>query len=140
MPWTAVPTFTSGDVLTAYNLNILSNNLEHLHGFVSGANPAMTSVSLAVDGDCFFIIRHLHRYLRVLYKANDDVKIYYDAAEVFHDGDPEGTPESTYIDLYPSGVNTHSLVVGQLYTIKCSLDSDAADRIIYFLYESDTNT
>jgi hypothetical protein len=131
MPWTATPTFNNGAVLQASQLQILSDNLSFLHGYISGANPAMTSVVLTIDGDCYFVIRHLHRYMRILYLCQNDIKVYYDATEVFHDGAPDGgVAESTYVDLNPFG-----LTVGQLYTIKCTMDSGT----VYFIYESDTN-
>jgi hypothetical protein len=131
MAWTNPPTFSTDDVLSASNLNILSDDLSFLHGYVSGANPAMTSVVLTVDGDCFFVVRHLHRYMRILYMCQNDIKVYYDSTEVFHDGAPNGSiPESTYVDL-----NSFGLTVGQLYTIRCLMDSGT----VYFIYESDTN-
>jgi hypothetical protein len=136
MAWTNPPTFSTDDVLTATNLNILSDDLAYLHGYVSGANPAMTSVELAVDGDAYFIIRHLHRYLRISYRCNADIKIWYDATEVYHDGTPDGVNETRYADL-----NALGLTVGQLYTVKATLDSDGGEpRFVFFMYESDVNT
>ncbi len=133
MSWVTPPTFTTGAVLTATQLNTLSDDLEYLHGFVSGANPAITAVQLAADGDAYALIRHMHRYLWVQYAANDDVRIYYDATEVYHDGAPAGTREGHVIDL-----DSFGLTVGQLYTIKLSLDSDSGGvRIVYYLFESD---
>ena len=120
-------------MLTATQLNTLSDDLEYLAGFVTGANPAITAVQLAADGDAYALIRHMHRYLWVQYNCNDDIKIYYDATEVYHDGAPAGTREGHVIDL-----NSFGLTVGQLYTLKFSLDSDSGGvRIVYYAYESD---
>lgn len=128
MPWTATPSFSSGDVLTAYKLNILSNDLEYLHGFVSGANPVMTSVVTTVDIDIFGVVRHLHDTLKVVYKCESDIRIYYDSTEVYHDGAPDGVPEGHDIDLSGFG-----LVIGQLYTVKFQMDSGTMFRA----YETD---
>jgi len=137
MPWTATPTFSSGDVLTATKLNILSDNLEYLHGFVSGQNPAIVSTVLTVDGDAFYFIRHLQRYLHTVYLCQDDIKIYYSAdgvtwTQVFHDGAPDGTVnDSAIIDL-----NSYGFTLGGLYFIKITMDSGT----VFYLYESDSAT
>ena len=57
MPWTAVPTFNSGDVLTATKLNILSDNLAYLHGYITGDNNAFVSVELTTDTSAYFLRR-----------------------------------------------------------------------------------
>lgn len=131
MAWTNPPTFSTDDVLTATNLNILSDDLSYLHGLVSGANPAMTSAVLTVDGDAFFIIRHTGRYLHGVYLCQDDIKIYYDATEVFHDGAPNGTINDS---ITPVDLNAFGLTIGQLYTVKCTMDSGT----VFYLYEKDT--
>lgn len=130
--WTACPSFATDDILTASNLNIISNNLEYLHGFVSGVNPGMASIELTVDGDAFGVIRHMQRYFHVVYLCQDDIRIYYDANEIFHDGAPNGTiADSAIIDL-----NSEGLTIGQLYTVKFTMDSG----IVYYFYESDSAT
>jgi hypothetical protein len=65
MAWIATPDFATDDVLTASNLNILSNDLEWLHGYVSGVNPVMASVVTTTDIDIFGVVRHLHDTLEV---------------------------------------------------------------------------
>jgi hypothetical protein len=131
MAWTSPPSFATDDVLTATNLNILSQDLEHLHGLVSGANPAMASAVLTVDGDAFFVIRHTGRYLHGVYLCQDDIKIYYDSTEVYHDGAPNGTVNDS---IPPVDLNTFGLTIGQLYTVKCTMDSGT----VFYLYEKDT--
>ena len=136
MSWTATPSFSSGSVLTATKLNILSDDLEYLHGLVSGANPAMSSIELTVDGTCYAVIRHKHRYLHVVYLCQDDIKIYYSAdgstfTQVFHDGAPNGTTaDSAIVDL-----NSYGFSVGGLYILKFTMDSG----IVYYAYEKDTS-
>lgn len=130
MAWISTPTFATNDVLSAANLNILSNDLEYLHGYVSGTNPAMTSIVLTVDGDAYAVIRHMQRYMHIVYLCQDDIKVYYDATEVFHDGDPDGTiNDSAIVDL-----DSFGLTVGQLYTVKYTMDSGT----VFYMYESDS--
>lgn len=128
MPWTAVPTFNSGDVLTATKLNILSANLEYLHGFVSGANPVMTSVTTTVDIDIYGVVRHLYDNLEIVFLCQNDLRIFYDDTDVYHNGAPSGIPQAESIDLSGFG-----LVVGQLYTVKFQMDSGTLFRA----YETD---
>jgi hypothetical protein len=128
--WTSPPTFSSGNVLSAAQLNVLSDNQEFLFGYVSGQNPGIASLVLLTDGDGFGVIRHEQRYLHVVYLCQDDIKIYYDATEVFHDGAPDGVVnDSAIIDLNP-----FSFTVGQLYTVKFTMDSGT----VFYFYESDS--
>jgi hypothetical protein len=129
--WTATPTFVSGAVLQASQLNILSDNLSYLHGLVSGANPAMASAVLTVDGDAFFVIRHTGRYLHGVFLCQNDFKVYYDSTEVYHDGAPDGVVNDS---ITPVDLDTFSLTYGQLYTVKCTMDSGT----VFYLYEKDT--
>ena len=137
MAWTSPPTFSSGAVLSATNLNILSDDLAYLHGVVSGANPAMASIELTVDGTCYAVIRHMHRYLHCVYLCQDDFRIAYSAdgvtyTEVYHDGDPDGTAADS---APPVDLNSFGLTVGGLYIVKFTMDSG----IVYYMYEKDTS-
>lgn len=135
MAWTSPPTFSSGAVLTASQLNILSDDLEYLHGYVSGQNPGMASIVTDFDGDSFGIIRHMQRYLHCVYLCQDDIKIYYSDdgsswTQVFHDGAPNGTvADSTITDL-----NGFGFTVGALYHVKFTMDSGT----VFYMYESDS--
>lgn len=136
MAWVTPPSFSSGAVLSATALNTLSEDLSFLHGLVSGANPAMASIELTVDGACYAVIRHKHRYLHVVYLCQDDIKIYYSGdgstwTQVFHDGAPNGTvADSAIVDL-----NSFGLTVGALYIMRFTMDSG----IVFYAYEKDTS-
>jgi hypothetical protein len=132
MAWVTPPTFSTDEILTAYKMGILSDDLEHLHGLISGANPAMASAVLTVDGDAFFVIRHTGRYLHGVYLCQADIKIYYDATEVYHDGAPDGVVNDSINP--PIDLNTFGLTIGQLYIVKCTMDSGT----VFYLYEKDT--
>jgi hypothetical protein len=122
--WSAPPTFSTGNVLSAAQLNVLSDDLEWLHGLVSGANPAMASAVLTVDGDAYFVIRHTGRYLHGVYLCQN----YF---EVYDDGDPDVTINDS---ITPVDLNTFGLTIGQLYTVRCHMDSGT----VFYLYEKDT--
>lgn len=136
MPYSTNPTFTSGSVLSASALNTISGNLEFLHGVVSGANPAMSSIELTVDGDCYGVIRHMHNFLHVVYLCQNYFEVYYSAdgatwTQVVDDGAPDGTvADSRIVDL--SG---YGFTVGGLYILKFHMDSG----IVYYAYEKDTS-
>lgn len=136
MAWVSVPTFNDGDLLTAAKLNILSNDLEFLHGYVTGDNNAFVSVELLTDTSAYFLLRHKQRYLKTIYLCQADYEIFYDDGgggwtSVWHDGAPDGTiNDSRIIDL-----NSYGFTVGRIYTIKVTMDSG----VIWLLKESDTN-
>ena len=143
MAWTTPPVFADETVLSASDMNILSDDLEYLNGYVAGGNPAVMSiVSTVSDGGAtprsthYFLIRHLHRYLhaRILSDGDDDdVKIYYGDTLVLSDGSPSGI-EDYVIDLDGLG-----LVEGQMYIGRVELRGDSP-RIIYYLAENDQAT
>lgn len=98
MAWGTPPTFADGETLSATKLNQLSDGVTYLNGL--GAAPV---VAAAVQAETvgsggggqtlyFWCHRHRHRYLHLRYwtDGGDDIKIYYGATQIFHDGDPDG--------------------------------------------------
>ena len=130
MPYQAVPTFANGNILSASQLNILSNNIEYLNGFAVSSNQAMTSVHLEQDGDAYFLIKHTHRYLHTKFRALDRCRIYYDATNVYNVDNFPGDETAT-IDL-----NSFGLVTNQYYVLKFSLESTNDPLYVYYAYES----
>jgi len=68
MPYVAVPTFTTGEVLTAGKLNILSDDLEHINSVTDYVNLAFSAYTYGLDGtqdmeEHYWVLRHRHRYL-----------------------------------------------------------------------------
>jgi hypothetical protein len=137
MAWTAPPSFATDDVLTATKLNILSDDLAYLHGYVSGVNPGIASIVLTVDGEGFGVIRHRQRYFHVVYLCQDDFEVHYSAdgstwTQIFDDGAPNGTvADSAIVDL-----NGEGFTVGQLYIVRFTMDSGT----VFYFYESDSAT
>ena len=130
MAYQTPPTFVTGGILSAAQLNILSDDIEYLNGFSVSSNPAMTSVHLDVDGDAFFVIKHTQRYLHVKFRALDRCRIYYDAINVYNVDNFSGD-ETTTIDL-----NSFGLVLNQYYTLKFSLESTGDPLFVYYAYEA----
>lgn len=130
MPFQTPPTFNTGDVISAIQLNILSDDLEYLNGFAVSSNQAMTSVTRATDGNVYFIIKHTSRYLHTKFRALDRCQIYYDATKVY-DVDNFGGDATETIDLNP-----FNLTIGQYYVLKFSLWSTNDPLYVYYAYES----
>jgi hypothetical protein len=131
MAWTNPPTFVDAAVLSASQLNILSDDLEYLHGFVAGGNPGQTSVVLTSDGDVFYLIRHLHRYLHL--KITGRTRVYYDATQVLNSGEA-GVSQTYAVDLNP-----FALVAGQFYTLRVQIEGSGVKMAVYAI-ESDQAT
>lgn len=132
MAYTTPPTFNTSDALTATQLNILSDDIEYLYGYVVAINPAMANIHLDADGDALFVIRHTQRYLHIRYQADDRCRVYYDSTKVYDVSGSSGDTNAT-IDL-----NSYGFVVGQLYTLKFTLASTAQPLNAYYAYEAIT--
>ena len=83
MAWSAPPTFADTNILTAAQLNILSDDVEYLYGLVSGVNVPFNSLTTTVnldDTNNQWLMRHVYKYLhyklRVASGQNDDLDIY----------------------------------------------------------------
>ena len=151
MSWTANPTFTDGNVLSASDLNTLSDNLAFLYGRLQGVNMPFNSLwavntSLS-SGNNGWTIRHMHRYLHyslTLHSGDidgvDDLSIYYDGNETVVESSPTalGTPQtwSGYIDT-----NSYGLTVGNYYLIYVTTDNNSTSVFsVDYLIESDATS
>lgn len=83
MAWSSPPTFADTNILTASQLNILSDDVEYLYGLVSGVNTPFNSLESGVQltaANNQWLIRHAYEYLhykvRVRAGQNDDLEIY----------------------------------------------------------------
>lgn len=111
MPYQTPPTFVDGQKISALQLNILSSDIEFLNGVMAGPNIPFQSITWdAYSGEHTWYIRHRHRYLHYSFQiANDpadDVKIYYNGVQVFHDGAPGEGFQTSYRDLNAYGTWT----------------------------------
>lgn len=102
MAYTAPPNFTAGSVLSAAQMNILSDDIEYLYGIVGGPTPAVNAVYFEdTDGEAYWAFRYKWRYLHFKYVLSntgdndpDYVKYYIydnsnDYVQIFADGSPD---------------------------------------------------
>jgi hypothetical protein len=106
MPYSAIPTFVDGDILTASDLNTLSANQEFLFSLGNAANAPFNSVRVNTgsldESVAFWRIRHrldyLHFKITTVDSSNDEwVRVYYNGVKVYGDEAPSG---GEYADVY----------------------------------------
>lgn len=119
MPYTTPPTFVNGQIVSAAQLNILSDDIEFLNGIMAGPNIPFQSITWDTNsGEHTWYVRHRHRYLHYSFSITsdpaDDVKIYYNGVQIFHDGAPGEGYQTSYRDLNAYGTWT----AGQWYPIR----------------------
>lgn len=145
MPYTSPPNFSDGAILTATQLNNLSDNIEFLYGVVQGVNVPFSSLRTEgielTSANNQWTVRHLHRYLhyrmRQITGTSSNVKIYYNGQTVFEDGGTRNAPYtwSGYIDLNSS---PGGLTIGNVYDIYVTNDFAAGNVFsVDYLLESD---
>lgn len=122
MPYTTPPTFVNGQIVSAAQLNILSDDIEFLNGVMAGPNIPFQSVTWDTNsGEHTWYMRYRHRYLHYSFQissdAADDVKIYVNGSLVFHDGAPAQGFQTSYVDL-----NSLGLIVGTWYPVRFEYD------------------
>lgn len=67
MAFTTPPTFSDGALLTASQLNILSDDLEHLYGIVQAPQVPFRKLNLNLQGSVsqYYYVRHRSKYLNL---------------------------------------------------------------------------
>lgn len=109
MAWQVPPTFSNGNVLTAAQLNILSDDVEFLYGLVGGgintpfaSLPTVTNLTSANNQWLFYHINNnFHFLVRLISDDNNDLEIFYNGQRVYHDSTNYSGAHtySDYIDL-----------------------------------------
>lgn len=146
MAYTAPSTFVDGNVLTASQLNILSDDVQFLFGLASRVViPFQSIVSGAGSGiDAIWTVRHTHRYLLYYLSQNaatsDSLEIFYGGSSVYSDGGNRAAPYTWagYVDLdsTPGG-----LTVGTWYELSLAivqLSGSGVTQCIYLLESPNT--
>lgn len=119
MAWTTPPTFSDNAVLSAAQLNILSDDLAYLYGLLQAPQAAMTTLyanqHLASTNNAWKI-RYRHRYLhfRVTVALNvcTDLNLFVNGTQYVIDtaDRSQGYVYSGYVD-----VNSQGLTLGTVY-------------------------
>lgn len=76
MPFQTPPTFNDGDILSAAQLNLLSDDLEYLNGLISGRSfpfaGSKGNAEVDID-DAVYYTFHAHRYLFHRFVTNENL-------------------------------------------------------------------
>lgn len=148
MPYSALSTFTDGDVLSASQLNTLRSNQVYFQSSIGNASgPSFVAVDTALDGTYGTWIfkrrrRYLHYLVIILTGDVDNFDINIDGTSEFHDGTNRTTAYeySGYIDLTATTSNPS---VGDFYEVEVEIEhlapSGGTTRIWYFI-ESDSTS
>jgi hypothetical protein len=90
MAWTTPPTFTDGTILTAANLNILTDDLAYLEGRANAPLLPYVAYTFTVTRTLTYMIRHKYRYLHYSYANagtvsgdNHAISITYNNATIY---------------------------------------------------------
>jgi len=140
MAWTTPPTFVDAAVASAANLNILSDDLEHLQGVAAGPNAPFQSVVFTNSGTATYHLRYRYRYLHYSYTVSvdpgDDVNIKVNGTSKVHDGAPGEATVTSYVDLTSMG-----LTPGSWYAVLFEWAKDANSVCtVHYLVTANTTT
>ena len=138
MAWTSPPTFVTGAVLSAAQLNILSDDVEYLYGIAQQVQIPFATLVTADDlsaANNGWRILYTHRYLH--YRISIDgwnctlMQIYANNALVFNDTVTRiNYVWAGYVDL-----NSLGLTVGQWYTLHLVTNIDNTNHAANFRVE-----
>jgi hypothetical protein len=80
MPWTPPPTFSTGQVLTATDLNILSEDVDFLKGRGDAPSLPFLTPTLDVAGNMYLMLYHKYRYIHYEFfnnGSNNTIKLWF---------------------------------------------------------------
>ena len=125
MAWATPPTFTSGDILTASNLNILSDDIEYLKGYTNGAMPGCPAIALADSGDILYLLRHMHRYLHIkTTNTGGNLTVKYSTTTV-------KTTSLSGTQTWDIDLNSYGLTVGAFYVVTVNINGGSVHTCHY---------
>lgn len=147
MAYQTPPTFSSGAVLSAANMNILSQNLEFFWGLVSGVNVPFAGQTMTGSGNSrTWTFRHVGRYLHYKITLNggtsDELYIRVNGNREYSDATNRSNPYtwSGYID---TNAITAPPAIGTFYDTYIEIafaGGGGSDLQIVYLIESDSTT
>lgn len=145
--WSSPPTFSDGNVLSATQLNTLSDDLTYLYGVSQAINAPVLSmysagISLTSSNNLWYFryqLPYLHYKCRCVDYGINDFAIYINGVKRYEDL-TDYTPSHTYqsyIDLSALG-----LTLGNLYSIYivAGLDAFAPFYVDGFFQSASTST
>lgn len=142
MAWSAPPTFADTNVLSATQLNVLSDDLAFLYGILQAPQATFPShffnqdLSITNNGWAF---RYRHRYfhyrVRVTSNTIDSLHLFVNGTDYTIPGAPKSAGEyfTGYID-----VNAQGLTVGSVYEFYFTTTGDSG--IIEYVIQAEGTT
>lgn len=126
MPYTTPPTFSTGQILTASQLNVLSGDIEYLNSITDYINVPFSKYVYGLSGtqsmsEAKWIFRHRHQYLHYYLTIDTDdvdapltIKINWGAGvnTIFSQSSSLTSPQTYagYVDLTPYSVPDGALM------------------------------
>jgi hypothetical protein len=146
MAYQTPPTFADGNVLSASQLNILSDNCEFLYSVISGINIPFTGETMTGSGDSrIYTFRRQGRYLHYKFRQtsgdSDEVDIRIDGNIEYTDATNRTSPY-TWTGYEDLTLTTSAPAVGDFYEVYVEYDmlgSPGNFHVDYFI-ESDSTT
>lgn len=140
MAYVTPPTFVDGNVLSAAQLNILSDDIEYLHGVTDTPNFGFVLRGASASTILAYYIRHKHRYLHYRYRIEthdaNEVQIEYGGEMI--DADMVGAI-GTYSGYYD--LDSYGFTVNDWYQVSVIYTSSSNSYItVDYLLEADTTT
>lgn len=149
MPYTTNPTWSDGDILSAADLTVLADNIEYLHGLVSGIQPAFVSDVVAGSSGVLtssrnYAVRYRARYLlykvRVIGGETEQFEIIINEVQEVVDTVDRAAPYTFegYIDL--TGITTPPTLLDFL-TVRVAIDWNVGgSAVLDYFYQSDATS
>jgi hypothetical protein len=136
MPYVTPPTFADGNVLSASQLNTLSDDVEFLYGVVRMTNPPFLGEELtAGDGDTessnsLWVVLHrmetLRYHMSLEQGTADAVRIKYGGVTVFQDSNDQS---ATYEYLGTVDLTSFAFTVGEVYLVSVEIDGEPGSAV-----------
>lgn len=148
MPYTAIPSQSDGNTLTATYLNTVADDIEFLHGIAERPNVGFHSVYTTVDATHYYTYLHLHDYL--LYsivavgatgggESEAVVTISYSTDGTTYSGLTGGSISATQ-GTHTGSIDVSARTVGDPYYIRVAVEiNDSTSVKLLYLLESTEN-
>lgn len=143
MSYQIPPTFADGNVLSAAQMQILSDDIEFLYSLVSGVNTPFVGQVMTGSGTSRAYTfrrqgRYLHYKFRMVVGTSDELDLRIDGTAEYTDATNRAAPYtwSGYADLQAT---TSAPDIGEFYTAEVEFDfASGNDFRIDYMIESDS--
>lgn len=146
MAYQTPPTFSTGNVLSAANLNILSDNLEFFWSLMSGVNIPFSGQTMTLNGNSRVwtfrrVARYLHYKILLDVGDSDEFSLYINGNREVYDASNHSADYTweSYVDLQAI---TSVPAVGAFYDVYVNevFSGSPNELQVIYLIESDSTT